>query len=173
MKSCNCTDKKVKTEYLGDVQIDLIESFPEFILAERDVTDHETGIVVRSLVRVPSGRLFPNGTMANVFPLVGNNPDIIIPERQVRAGVVKNLVSSTQVQYADEENPAMFLLIGTLADMLLAQRNGVINLPNGHDYVISQQYYTSTDGSGEPTTDPESGQKLFIPISRTQLLITF
>lgn len=167
--SCGCDkNKQVKTEYLGDIQIDLIESLPEYFLAERDVTDQETGVVVRSLVRVPSGRLFPNGTMANVFPLVANNPDIVIPERQVRAGLVKNLVSSTQVQYADAENPAMFLMVGTLADMLLCQANGVVNMPNGHDYVIGAQYVVGENG--EPVTG--EGQKLFIPLSRTQLLLT-
>lgn len=170
--SCGCDkNKKIESTYIGDLALDLIETLPDEMLAVRNVTEPDTGVVVRSLVRVPSGRLFPNGTMANIFPLVANNPDIVIPERQVRAGLVKNLVSSTQVQYADAENPAMFLMVGTLADMLLCQANGVVNLPNGHDYVISQQYYTSTDGSGEPTTSPDSGQRLFIPISRTQLLI--
>ena len=84
-------------------------------------------------------------------------------------GRVYNGVSSVQVQYADLEGEAQFLMIGTLAGMVLIQNCGVINIPAGHDYVIGQQYYTGADG--EPVADSASGQKLFIPISKTQLAI--
>lgn len=164
-----CKTKPMVTQYLGDVQIDALDSLPDFILAERDVEDPLSGDLIRSLVRVPAGKLFPNGNYDNVSGISANNDELEIPDRQVRAGYVKNNVSSTQVLYADAENPAMFLMLGKLADLVLIQPTGVINMPGGHDYVISAQYYVGENGV--PTTDSASGQKLFIPISRTQLLI--
>lgn len=157
------------TQYLGDVQIDALDSLPDFLLAERDVEDPLSGDLIRSLVRVPAGKLFPNGNYDNVSAIVANNDELDIPDRQVRAGYVKNNVSSAQVLYADAENPAMFLMLGELTDMVLIQPTGVINMLAGHDYIIGAQYYVGE--AGVPTTDATSGQKLFIPISRTQLLI--
>lgn len=164
-----CKNKPMVTQYLGDIQIDALDSLPDFILAERDVEDPLSGDIIRSLVRVPAGKLFPNGNYDNVSAIVANNDELDIPDRQVRAGYVKNNVSSTQVLYADAENPAMFLMIGELTDMVLIQPTGVINMLAGHDYIIGAQYYAGE--AGVPTTDDASGQKLFIPISRTQLLI--
>lgn len=167
--ACSCKDNSVQTQYLRDVPYDTLESLPDYFLAERDIEDPNTGEVKATLTRVPSGKLFPSANADNVFALTANNDTLEIPERQVRAGLVANLVSSTQVQLADAENPAMFILVGTLVDMVLAQNVGVINMPAGHDYVITAQYYVGE--GGVPTTDDASGQKLFIPISRTQLLI--
>lgn len=167
-KNCGCK-KNVETQYIGDVQIDTLDALPDYILAERDVTDPNSGDTVRALVRIPAGRLFPNGTYDNVTTLVPNNDSLEIPENQVRAGRVYNGVSSVQVQYADSEGEAQFLMIGMLAGMVLIQNCGIINIPAGHDYVIGQQYYTGDNG--EPVADSASGQKLFIPISKTQLAI--
>lgn len=166
---CNCKDGAVQTQYLRDVPYDTLESLPDYFLAERDLEDELTGETRATLTRVPAGKLFPMANADNVFALAPNNDTLEIPERQVRAGLVANLVSSTQVQLAGTDNPAMFLLIGKLVDMVLAQSTGVINMPAGHDYVIAAQYYTGE--GGVPTTDSASGQKLFIPISRTQLLV--
>lgn len=169
MSSCNCKNTPVSTQYLRDLPYDTLESLPTYFLAERDVEDPVTGEVKATLTRVPSGKLFPAANADNVFTLAPNNDALEIPERQVRAGLVANLVSSTQVQYADADNPAMFIMTGKLAGMVLAQSTGIINMPAGHDYVLSAQYYVGSNG--EPTTDDASGQKLFIPISRTQLLV--
>ena len=165
----SCPQKPIQTEYLGDLPIDSLDLPPEFLIAERDVADPNSGDVVRALVRVPTGRLFPNGNYDNVTTLNPNNEDIVIPENQVRAGRVVNLASVNQVQYADAENPAQFLMLGKLAGMVLIQACGTILIPQGHQYVISQQYYAGSNG--EPVTDSTSGQKLFIPISKTQLLV--
>ena len=169
MAACGCNKEDVVTKYLRDIPYDTLESLPDYFLAERDVEHPVTGVPKAELVRVPSGKLFPAANADNVFALTPNNDALEIPERQVRAGRVVNLVSSTQVQYADADNAAMFIMIGTLAGMVLAQTSGVINMPAGHDYVLTAQYYVGENGS--PTTDDASGQKLFIPISRTQLLI--
>lgn len=158
-----------ETEYLGDVQIDALNTLPDYILAERDVVDPNSGDTIRSLVRVPAGTLFPNGNYDNVTTIGANNDSLVIPENQVRAGRIVNMVSSYQAQYADAENPAMFLMIGTLAGMVLIQNCGVVNIPAGHQYVVGAQYYTGENG--EPTTSPDSGQRLFIPISKTQLSV--
>ena len=164
----NC-NKPIKTQYLGEVQIDTLESLPDYIIAERDVTDPATGNVVRSLVRVPARKLFPTANMDNVFALDPNNTAIEIPERQVRAVRVVNEVSATVMQYADETHPATMIAVGKAADMILCMSSGAINIPEGHDYTIGLQYYVGENG--EPVTDDTSGQKLFIPVSPQKLVI--
>lgn len=166
----SCPQKPIQTEYLGDLQIDSLDLLPEFLIAERDVTDPNSGDVVRALVRVPTGRLFPNGNYDNVTTLNPNNEDIVIPENQVRAGTIVNLASVNQVQYADAEKPAHFLMIGTLAGMVLIQNCGVVNIPAGHQYIVGADYYVGENG--EPTTDSSiTGQHLFYALSKTQLAV--
>ena len=62
-------------------------------------------------------------------------------------------------------------MLGFSTDLLLVQRTGIVNILAGHPYIVGAQYYVSTDGTGEPVTDPTSGKKLFVPISQTQLAI--
>lgn len=76
--SCNCNDKKVGTQYIGDVQIDASEKLPDYILAEKDVEDELSGDTVRSLVRIPTSRLISCGGDIMRFSFVytgGENPD--------------------------------------------------------------------------------------------------
>ena len=167
MNDCN---KPVKTEYIADVPIDTLASLPDYILAERDIEDVTTGNIARTLVRVPAEKLFPQGNYANVAAIQANNTAITIPENEVRAGYIEN-GTSAMVKYADGEHRAMFLMLGFQTDMLLVQSTGIANILNGHDYIIGAQYYTSPNGNGEPVTDATTGQKLFIPISKTQLSI--
>lgn len=167
-KNCD-KNKAIETQYIGDVQIDTLADLPEFLLAERDVEDELSGDIVRSLVRIPTNRIVPNGNLDNIFAVVANNNELTIPEAQVRVGSVANLGSSYAVVYADNDHPAMFLMIGRDTTNVLAQRCGVINILCGHDYVLLAQYYLGENG--EPTTDSTSGVKLFIPISKTQLLV--
>ena len=58
---------------------------------------------------------------------------------------------------------------------IVAPHDGVIGaIPVAKGASVSTgdvKYYASADGDGEPVTDPTSGQKLFIPISSTQLAI--
>lgn len=166
----NC-NQPVDTVYAGDVPIDTLATLPDFILAERDVEDIATGNIARTFVRVPAKKLFPQGNYANVAAIDANNVAIEVPENEVRAGYVSNEGSADIVKYADMNHNPMFLMLGFSTDQLLVQGTGVVSILEGHDYIVSQQYYASTDGSGEPVTDPTSGQKLFIPISRTQLMI--
>ena len=161
-------DKKIKTEYIGEVPIDTIESLPDYILAERDVEDSETGNMIRTLVRVPATKLFPNVAADNLFALAPNNTAISIPDSQVRAVRVVNNVSTPTMYYADNSHTPMMLALGVQADMIVCQNVGVVNMPNGHNYVIGQQYYAGNNG--EPTTT-SGNHKLFIPISGYKLLI--
>lgn len=161
----------VKTEYIGNVPLDTLATLPDYILAERDVEDVTTGNIARTFVRVPAQKLFPNGNYANVAAIQANNTAIDVPEGQVRAGYVANEGSANIVKYADENHAPIFLMLGFSTDLLLVQSTGIVNILEGHDYIVGAQYYAAADGTGEPVTDPTSGQKLFIPISSTQLAI--
>ena len=170
--SCGCgKDKKIETQYLGDVAIDTLEDLPQYLLAERDVKDELSDDIVRSLVRIPTLRIAPSGNLDNVFAVVANNDSLEIPDGQVRAGAVVNLGSSYAVNYDDADNAAMFIMTKKDGNRVLAQNCGIINILEGHEYVLLQDYYASADGTGLPTTDSASGVKLFTPISRTQLLV--
>lgn len=164
----NCNNSPIKTQYLGELPIDMLESLPDYILAERVVEDPATGNDVHSIVRVPAAKLFPTVTMDNVFALEPNNTAIVIPENQVRAVRIVNESSVDTMQYADTTHAPMMLAIGKVADMVLCQNTGVVNIPEGHDFVVGAQYYVSENG--EPTTTV-SDYKLFIPVSSTKLLV--
>lgn len=168
MSNCN---EKVKTVKLADVAIDTLALLPDYILAERDIEDEPTGNVKRTIVRVPSGKLFPNATQDNVTGLEINNTALTVPEEQVRAGYIANEVGANIMKYAGEGHPAMFLMLGEYTDNVMRVQNcGFVNIPEGHQYIIGVQYYLGTDG--EPVTDATvTGQKLFIPVSRTKLSV--
>lgn len=166
MKNCN---KQYAVEYIGDLPIDTLEKMPDFFLTERDIVDVESGNIVRTIERTPTAKIFPTITMDNVFGLEANNESIVVPENQVRAVRIMNEGSVITMQYADTTHAAIMLAVGQTADVVLCQNSGVVNLPKGHEYIINAQYYTGENG--QPVTDPASGQKLFIPISATKLLI--
>lgn len=165
---CN---RPIKTEYIADVPIDTLANLPDYILAERDVEDPTTGNIARTFVRVPAQKLFPQGNYANIAAIQTNNTAITVPDNEVRAGYVANEGSANVVKYADADHKPMFLMLGFSTDLLLVQNTGIVNILEGHDYIIGAQYYASADGTGEPVTDATSGQKLFVPISTTQLTI--
>lgn len=168
MSNCN---NKVETVKAGDIAIDSMVTLPDYILAERDVVNDETGNIKRSLVRVPSVNLFPNANNDNVIGLAINNPAITVPERQVRAGYIQNAVGGSIMQYANASNHARFLMLGTHTDgVMRAQNTGFVVIPEGHDYIIGAQYYLGENG--EPVTDATvTGQKLFTPESSTVLSV--
>lgn len=163
-------DFGITTTYIGELPLDNIESLPSAIICERDIEDPATGDIKRSLTRVPTERLIPNGNYDNIVAIQSNNPSIVVPENQVLAGYVQNEGSRIVVYLADGTHPAQFLIVGNLADgQILIQPTGVVNIPGGHQYISVAQYYTGD--KGQPTTENTSGQKLFIPISNTKLLI--
>lgn len=164
---CN---KQYEVQYLGDLPIDNLDDIADFFIAERDVLDQSTGNTLTTLVRVPGKKLFPNANMDNITTLTPNNPDITVPENQVRAVYVANETTGAVMHYADAEHPADMIAVGMLADYILVQESGFINIPEGHGLIFGAQYYVGNNG--EPVTDSTiTGQKLFKPISTTKLLI--
>lgn len=162
----DCGRKQLATTYIGAIPVDTLASVPDYMLAERDVEDPNTGDIIRSMVRVPGGKLFGGGIWDNVTTIEPNNT-IEVPENQVVAGKIQNNGSYETVEPASAE--ADFLIIGKLGEMLLIQNAGFVYIPNGHQYVVGAQYYSGEGGA--PTTNPASGFKLFKPISQTQLAI--
>lgn len=108
--------------------------------------------------------------MDNVIALEPNNLGINIPENQVRAVYIANESNSHIMRYADTTHPAVMLAIGKLADLVLVQNCGFVNIPETHNYIVGVQYYAGENG--EPVTDSTiTGQKLFIPVSSYRLAI--
>lgn len=165
----NKCKSKIGVQRLRDYPIDNLESIPDYILAERDIEDESDGSIKTAIVRVPGLKLFPNANMDNITGLAANNAGIVIPENQVRACRIVNDGSQITMQYADTNNRAQFLAVGQVADTTLVQNTGFVILPNGHEYVPGVTYYVGDNG--EPTADSTSGQKLFIPVSKTKLAI--
>ena len=161
----NC-DKKLTTTYIGEIAVDTLDNLPDFILAERDVVDPNTQKTVRSMVRVPAGKLFGGGTMDNVTTLEPNN-SITVPEKQVLAGRIVNNGNYTTVELTTSTSEPDFIIIGNLGDLILVQTTGFIYFPEGHEYIVGQTYYSGADGV--PTTSDASGHKLFKAISTTKL----
>lgn len=165
---CN---RPVKTINIADVAIDTLPTMVDYFLAERDIMDESTGNTVRTPVRVPSGKIFPNVNNDNVIGIEINNSAITVPKNQVRAGYVANEPGANIVRYADANHPAVFLMLGEYMDNVMRiQNTGFVNIPEGHQYLVGGIYYAGTNG--EPVTDASiTGQKLFIPISNTKLAI--
>lgn len=168
MNDCN---RKIRTINIADVAIDTLPTMVDYFLAERDIMDESTGNTVRTPVRVPSGKLFPNVNNDNVIGIEINNSAITVPKNQVRAGYVSNEPGANIVRYADANHPAVFLMLGEYMDNVMRiQNTGFVNIPEGHQYIVGSTYYAGTNG--EPVTDASiTGQKLFIPISNTKLAI--
>ena len=106
----------------------------------------------------------PTGNLANVTALDTNNPDLVVPEKHVRAGYIDGQPGGNIMKLSDISHPPMFLMIGNYTNgKMLVQTTGFLNMPNGHDYIPLTQYYA--DENGVPTTNGEvTGQKLFLPL---------
>lgn len=165
MSNCN---KGTKTTYIGEVPV-YAENLPDYFIGVQNITDEQTGDIVRTPVQVPSARVIPNGSFDNVIVLDTNNTELTVPENQVRAGYVHNAGSAIVMNYDDANHVPQFLMLGDYAGQMMVQNTGFVNIPGGHSYIVGVQYWASADGTGEPVTDNTSGHKLFIPVSNTQL----
>lgn len=163
----NCK-KPIETTYIGDIDVFTLDRLPDYILAEADVVDPNTNQTIRSMVRVPADKLFGGGTTDNQTVIEPNNT-IEVPENQVLGGRIVNNGSYNTVELANENTDVDFLIIRNLGDMLIIQNTGFIYFPDGHQYIIGQDYYIGENG--QPTTSSASGKKLFKPISTTKLAI--
>ena len=123
-----------------------------------------------SPVWVPGTKVMPTGSLQNTVALAKNNAALTVPEGQVRAGYIDAQPGGNIMRYADASHRAMFLMLGDYTSgTMLIQSTGFLTIPNGHQYITSEQYYVGENG--EPVTDSASGQKLFIPLSDTILMI--
>ena len=68
----NC-NQSVETTYLGDLPIDTLDALPDFFIVERDIYDETTGNTTRTLTRVPSKKILPNGNFDNIAFIEANN----------------------------------------------------------------------------------------------------
>lgn len=168
MNNCN---SKVRTINIGDVAIDNLPSMVDYFLAERDIEDLSTGNVVRTPVRVPSAKIFPNASQDNVIGLEVNNLSVKVPANQVRAGYISNEPGASVMKYADATHAPVFLMLGLHTDNIMRVQNcGFVNIPEGHSYIIGVEYWLGENG--EPVTDSSiTGQHLFTPISSTKLAV--
>ena len=168
MSDCN---NKVEVKNIGEIAVDNLDSLPDYILAERDIENPNTGNIKRTPVRVPSRVLFPNATQDNVIGLEMNNLSLNIPEGQVRGGYIANEPGALVMNYANKNHKAVFLMLGKYTDNTMrVQNTGFVNIPEGHQYIIGATYYLGDNG--EPVTDSSvTGQKLFIPVSKTKLSV--
>lgn len=166
-----CNHPNIQTQYIGDVQIDMLTKLPEFLLGERDVEDELSGDTVRSLVRVPTARIVADD--GNTFQIdLGNNEDIDVPAGQVRAGFLYYDGDYVSVQYGYSEfSPcAQFLIIKQEGKIITCQRSGIAKFPDGHEYTKGVQYFLNGDNDGVPDST-RSTFSLFVPIDEHTLLI--
>lgn len=160
----NCSEKPYETTHISEIDIDDLATAPDYFLGVRALTDGETGNTVYTPVRIPGARVMPTGNLANVVAIDANNTAITVPEKQVRAGYIDVQPGGNIMKYADENNPAVFIIVAPYTNgKYLIQTTGFLRIDGGHQYLIGQQYYLGENG--EPTTDSTiTGQKLFKPI---------
>lgn len=163
--TCDCNDKKPYTiEHVLDTDIDDLATVPDFFLAVRTIEDATTGVTKATPVRVPGTKVIPTGSLQNVIALTTNNPELSVPENQVRAGYIDTQPGGNIMRLADANHPAQFLMIKEYTNgKMLVQTTGFLTIPAGHQYIVGTTYYLGENG--EPTTDSTvTGQKLFRPL---------
>ena len=170
MKDCNCNNKGFTVEHVLDTDVDDLASVPDYFLAVRTVKDPSTDVTIATPVRVPGEKILPVASMQNIAALTTNNPDLTIPDNQVRAGYIDVQPGGNIVRLTDTNNAPMFLLVKNYTNgKVLVQTTGFLRIPTGHSYIVGQTYYD--DGTGIPTTDSTTGRKLFRPIDDYTLSI--
>lgn len=167
MNNCN----QIGVQDVSELPIDTFQSTPDYVLGIRAVVSETDGNVNNMFTLIPGNRIMPNGNNDNIFALETNNPGLTIPENQVLPCYVQNTVTQTRVMPADGTHPADFLVLAVEAGIAYCQSVSAMFVPAGHDYdVYGAQYYLGTNG--EPVTDEsQTGQKLFKPLNKYQLLV--
>lgn len=165
----DCDKKNLATTYIGAIPVDTLDSTPDYVLTERDVEDPNTGKIIRSMTRTPGAKLFGGGSFDGQTVIEPNN-EIEVQESQPLGARIVNNGNYNTVELSDIGQPVDFLIIRKMGTMLVIQASGFVYYPEGHQFIVGQDYWLSD--SGLPTTDPTSGVKLFKPISSTKLVIT-
>lgn len=168
MKECN---KPYTITHVADLDIDDLATIPDYFLGIRAVESPSDGNTVYTPVRVPGARVMPTGNLANVTALDTNNAALEVPDKQVLAGYYDVQPGGNVMKLADSSHAASFLMIGNYTNgKMLVQTTGFLTFPQGHNYIVEQQYYLGEDG--QPVTDNTvTGQKLFKPLDEYTLNI--
>lgn len=162
MNGCN----QIGVQDISEVDIDRLGSLPQYVFGIRTTLDEESGNILNEPRLIPTERIVPHG--ANEFILEANNDALVVPEHQVVPAYLYNAGTSVRVLPADAAHPAMFIVTKVDGGLATCQANGVIFVPEGHEYnVIAAKYYLT---DGDITTKP-GGQALFTPVDNYQLLI--
>lgn len=163
--------EEIGIQDVSELPVDTFTSAPDYVIGIRAVLEEASGNVRNMLTRIPGNRLIPNGNLDNIFVLEANNPNLAVPQGQVLPCYVANVVTQTRVMPADSAHPADFIVLTVQGGMAYCQSVSCAFVPEGHDYdVYGAQYYLGTNG--EPVTDEsQTGQKLFKPLNKYQLLI--
>lgn len=159
-----CDNQPYTITSINDVDIDDLATIPDYFFGLRSIYNEETGNTILTPVRIPGARVMPTGNLANVVAMTTNNPSLVVPENQVRAGYLDTQPGGNIMRLSDASHRAMFLMIGNYTEgKMLIQTTGFLNIPAGHSYIVGSQYYA--DENGAPTTDSSvTGQKLFMPL---------
>ena len=165
---CN---KPYTITHVSELDIDDLSTTPDYFLGIRTLPDQSTGSTIYTPVRVPGTRVMPTGNLANVTALTTNNTALEVPANQVMAGYIDPQVGGNIMRYAGPGAPAMFLMIGEYTNgKMLIQSTGFLTITAGHSYIVGEEYYLGENG--EVTTDSTiTGQKLFMPLSDTVLMV--
>lgn len=167
--TCGCEQKPYTTVGAMDLDVDDLATVPDYFLGIRTLEDETTGTTIATPVRIPGARVMPTGNLANVTALPKNNPALIVPENQVRAGYIDVQPGGNVIRNANSTHAPRFLMLGDYANgKMLIQSTGFLTIPAGHQYIVGQQYYLGEDG--EPITDSTvTGKKLFMPLDEYTL----
>ena len=166
MKECN---KPYTITHVSELDVDDLATIPDYFIGIRAVESPTDGNTIYTPVRIPGARVMPTGNLANVIAMTTNNPALEIPENQVLAGYYDVQPGGNIMKLADENHKAQFIMIGNYTDgKMLVQTTGFLNIHNGHQYIVGQDYYLGENG--QPVTDSSiTGQRLFTPLDEYTL----
>lgn len=131
------------------------------------------------IFKLPLNRITPGGSLqTGLYSLFGGGATVAIPDRQVvPAYLTATMPNMIQAANANSlTSKAKFLILSVDANdssRYIIQSSGFYTFPEGHNYVIGQQYYLA-DGadSGRVTTvPPANAQPIFYVLDRLSILI--
>lgn len=167
MNQCN----QIGIQDVSELEVLGSTNNPDYVLGVQQILDDNSGNILNTMVKVPYAKIVPTGTNVNMFAIEANNPNLNVPEGQLVPAFVLNTGASNVVTQAGATHPADFLVVAVgESGLAFCQSTGVVTIPSGTDYIIGAQYYLATDG-GVTTSSTQTGQKLFKPVSKYQLLI--
>lgn len=163
---CPETCSTIEVKDVSDLPIDRFGKIPDYFFTVKTAIDQTDGTVKETPMLTPGAAIFPDGTLANVYPFDPNNDSLSVEPNQVLPAYIENTGVKNVIYPADESHPADFLILEIKDGRAYCQATGWVRIPAGHKYTIGIPYYRSK-AEGQVTTDPsETGQFLFKAISR-------